>query len=444
MRSINILLGIVLVLLLAGSDANACSCEGRRPVCEAYGAADAVFVGTVTGVAENKSNNQAALDVAFLGYKFSVEQAYSGISGTQVEVFTTLPFGACGFPFQVGERYLVYARRDKGKLTTSICTRTKSFERASEDLAFLGTLTSVASGVTLYGELHRDVVQGDFKATDALITVESGKQPREVRPDAAGNFRVDGLSPGKIILTLKLPERFTTSPNELDVTVSDRGCARVDWWVNDNGRISGRVISTDGELVQGIQVTLEDPSDRERGPINYESTDENGEFLFAAVPAGIYFLSVNRSRHPDPGKPTNAYAPTFYPGVIDETQARVITLGPGEKLGDLEVKVTKRPPSILEGTVVWSDGTPVNTAVLYVKDLTQADSVVHGIPADEQGRFKIYGYVGQKLIIEAKSDRPTLPILDRSDSIQAAAPVTIALERLTQPLRIVIPRRRQR
>jgi hypothetical protein len=443
MRSISILLGIVLVLLLAGSDANACSCDGRRPTCEAYGAADAVFVGTVIGVAENKPN-QSALDVAFLGYKFSVEQAYSGVTGTQVEVFTTPSFGACGFPFQVGGHYLVYARRDKNKLTTSICTRTKPFERASEDLAFLGTLTSVASGVTLYGEIHRDVIQGNFVATDASITLESDKQQREVRPDAKGNFRVDGLSPGNIMLTLNLPEQFTSSQNEREVKVTDRGCAKVDWWVKDNGRISGRVVSTDGELVPGMQVTLEDPSDRARGPINFESTDDDGQFLFAGVPAGIYFLSVNRSRHPDPGKPSNAYPPTFYPGVTDEAQARVITVGPGEKLSDLEVRVTKRPAGILEGTVVWSDGTPVNKAVLYVKDITQANSVAHGITVDEQGRFKIHGYVGQKLTIEAKSDRPTLPIVDRSDSIVGAAPVTVALERVMQPLRIVIPRRRQR
>jgi hypothetical protein len=342
MRSITILLGTVLVLLLANSDANACWCAERRPVCEAYGTADTVFVGTVISV--NDSPNP--IDDARVGYKFSVEQVYAGVPGATVEVLTGRGSGDCGFSFQAGERYLVYAYRNENRLTTSICTRTKLFDRATEDLAFLGTLTSVASGVTLYGEIRRDDVQGDFNFTDASITIVADKQRKELRPDAQGNFRVDGLSPDKIFLTLKLPEQFTTSQGEREVTVTDRGCAKVDWYVKDNGRISGRVVNTDGLPVAGIQVTLEDASNRELGPINFESSDANGQFLFAGVSAGRYLLSVNRTGHPDRRNPANAYAPSFYPGVTDGKEARVITLAPGEKLADLEVLITKRTAGV--------------------------------------------------------------------------------------------------
>lgn len=434
MRSISFLIGIVLILLLANSDAGACSCEGRRPPCEAYGAADAVFVGTVIGLSENNSN---LLVTAPVGYKFSIEQAYSGVSGTTVEVFSGTGFGDCGFNFQDGARYLVYARRNKGKFTTSICTRTKLFERASEDLAFLGTLTSVAPGVTLYGEIHRSLVQDALLGIDASVTIESDTQRREVRPDAKGNFRVDGLSPGKIKVSLKLPEQFTTPAPERELTVPDRSCANVVWYVSDNGRISGRVVSTDGP-VPYMQVTLEDPSDGKPQPIKFETADENGQFLFAAVPAGRYLLSVARRRNPDPNSLANAYAPTFYPGVTDDSQAGVITLGPGEKVSALDIRVTKRPASILEGSVVWSDGTPVRNAFLSVKDVTHGNFGQHGMRADEQGRFKVNGHIGQKLIIEARVYRSETAVVVPYDLIAAAGQVTVTLERATEPLRIVI------
>jgi hypothetical protein len=91
---------------------------------------------------------------------------------------------------------------------------------------------------------------------------------------------------------------------------------------------------------------LEDASNRELGPINFESSDANGQFLFAGVSAGRYLLSVNRTGHPDRRNPANAYAPSFYPGVTDGKEARVITLAPGEKLADLEVLITKRTAGV--------------------------------------------------------------------------------------------------
>ena len=112
-------------------------------------------------------------------------------------------------------------------------------------------------------------------------------------------------------------------------------------------------------------------------------------------------------------------------------------------MSEFELRIpSKRPESVLTGTVVWADGSPVVDAQLVVKDETYHEqSVNHGVAANEQGQFKINGYSGQKLVIEARSSRPAanesvFGPMERSESL----PIT--LERPTHTVRIVITKLR--
>jgi len=359
--------------------------------------------------------------------------------GTEIEVFTGYGGGDCGYEFKIGQRYLVYAYRHKEKLTTSICTRTKSFINANEDLAFLGTLPSSVPGVTIYGTVTHS--ESEALGSDVLITIDGDSERKEIRPDGKGHFRVSGLRAGKYKVSVRLPETFTTWEPQRDVTVSDRGCASVLWHVTDNGRVTGRVVNPEGEPVARILVSLIEPdANPKENNVKLERTDEQGRFAFAAVPRGRYVIAVNHNRFPDPNDPTNAYPPSFYPGVVDQAQAQTITVGAGEKLGELEIRIPfKRPASILKGSVVWSDGSPVVNARLSVSDVTQGESsLTHSVNADEQGQFTINGYAGQKLVIEAVSNRPYVPKGNRFEPMERSDKARITLERPAETLRIVI------
>lgn len=448
MRPVVLLPGIVIVVLLSNLTVNACSCAGNRPPCESYGTAAAVFAGTVIAERVNEQPKRPKpdeVDWVPRAVKFSVEQAFSGVTTTEIEVFTGLGGGDCGFGFKVGQRYLVYAHQYQNKLTTSICSRTRLFSQATEDLAFLGTLSSARPGATIHGAVIReDGRKGEPLSSDILITIEGESQRKEIRPDAEGRYRVSGLPPGKYKVTLQLPDTLTTYKNEDEITVADRGCGSVGWYVTDNGRVNGKVLNADGEPVARILVGLVDPGGNPKeNYIKLERTDDEGNFKFSAVPRGSYLLSVNHARYPEPNDPTNAYPPSFYPGVIDKEQAQAIAVGPGEKVNDLVVRVpAKRPPSALKVSVVWSDGSPVAKALVSVTDVTQGDSTVgYTVPTDEQGQATVDGYIGQQLIISAGSNRPWVPN-PRNEPMERAENVRLTLERPTQTIRFVITKLR--
>lgn len=443
MRHLIVFVGVLGLLAILGPGVNACTCARPGTPCESYGGADAVFVGTVTGVrSETKSS-----DWTPRAFKFAVEHSYLGVDGAEVEVFTGRGGGDCGFGFGIGKRYLVYAYRSDNKLSTSICSRTTPYDRATEDLAFLGSLSSAPKGATIYGQITRGTPRkkdAPALSEDTFLRIEGEGVRREVRPDVEGRYRVAGLPPGKYKIALQLPETLTVNQPEREVSISDRGCASQVFYLEDNGRMSGRVIDAAGQPVARILVTILDSSSDPRGPfINLERTDAEGRFSFSAISAGKYLLGVNLTKHPETNDPTNAYAPTFYPGVADQSSAEVITLGVGEKRSNLDILIPlRRPSSVVTGRIVWEDGSPVTAAYLTVVDLTYGGSSSRsGLEVDQYGRFTLNGYVGQKLRFEARSKRPHVQS-PTNEPMESSKPVDIVLEQPAETVTIVITKLR--
>jgi hypothetical protein len=102
--------------------ANACLCGEPPPPIEAYKSAAAVFIGTVvSGRLEGDSGRR---------YEFRVEESLKGKLTDNLEIFTGRGGGDCGYNFEIGKKYLVYAGSSQEKLGTSICTRTKPYDFA--------------------------------------------------------------------------------------------------------------------------------------------------------------------------------------------------------------------------------------------------------------------------------------------------------------------------
>src|SRR5688572_9144286 len=114
------------VLGLFPKSADACKCAPKGPPCEAIGQADAVFVGRVLSIDSRPDTYEHLV-------RLSVTEGFRGFQLSQVTVTTGLDQASCGYRFQVGESYVVYARRSpQGQLSTSTCSRTAPIAKAGD------------------------------------------------------------------------------------------------------------------------------------------------------------------------------------------------------------------------------------------------------------------------------------------------------------------------
>jgi hypothetical protein len=138
---------LLLVLSLAAGSALACTCTNNYTPTEAYEHSYAVFSGKVVGMLE--------VDPFTKVFSIQVYSVWKGPSFAMVSVATGPDSAACGYEFQVGEEYLVYAYSAMPTYTysTDICTRTRLLSNATEDLASLGTALVVPTEESTWGTM---------------------------------------------------------------------------------------------------------------------------------------------------------------------------------------------------------------------------------------------------------------------------------------------------
>src|SRR5882762_8373693 len=130
----------MLLILPLASPVFACSCVPIGPPCEAaWLQADAVFVGRVYG-SVLLPTKRGDIDTLHRLVRVKILEPFIGSKSGWVTVETAAGGGDCGCDFSWGEKYVIYADRQKdGSLSTSICTRTQKVSGANLDLAYLRT-----------------------------------------------------------------------------------------------------------------------------------------------------------------------------------------------------------------------------------------------------------------------------------------------------------------
>ncbi|MDZ4290177.1 MAG: hypothetical protein U0984_19580 [Prosthecobacter sp.] len=107
---------------------SACSCSTSAPPLKAMARTDCVFTGKVTMLKEIENPVRLAATI-------TVTKRLKGEMPDTVLVTTGFGGGDCGFPFEQGESYLIYAQRQKdGILYTNICMRTGFLKDAATEI----------------------------------------------------------------------------------------------------------------------------------------------------------------------------------------------------------------------------------------------------------------------------------------------------------------------
>ena len=132
-------LAFAVVMLVTSQDAHACSCDPPVSTDQEYDRVDYVFAGEVAEIGDPDSDD-------YLDVLFEVSESWKGVDHRKITIGTPAYGDACGFDFNEGGEYLVYASDNDARygpdIVTGICDRTNSLALVDEDLVVLGTGTT--------------------------------------------------------------------------------------------------------------------------------------------------------------------------------------------------------------------------------------------------------------------------------------------------------------
>ncbi|WP_313894375.1 hypothetical protein [Psychrobacillus sp.] len=116
----------------------ACSCIAPPSAQEELASSSAVFTGKVIDMLDVNKHNLTQSSADPIAFLFEVDEAWKGVTQSQVVVSTERDSASCGFPFTVNNEYLVYAQEIDGELKGTICSRTTDLASAVADIEALG------------------------------------------------------------------------------------------------------------------------------------------------------------------------------------------------------------------------------------------------------------------------------------------------------------------
>ena len=234
---------------------------------------------------------------------------------------------------------------------------------------------------------------------------------------ADGKFKLEGVAPGRYTLSVsrngfvdqKYGQKSPEGQGAVLALEPRQKLSDLVFKLIRSSVISGRVLDEDGEpmprvTVQALRLSYHE-GQKQFLPEARAETDDRGEYrLFDLEPGGYYLnasaangaLVFDTSRVIFAGepRPRMGYAPVYYPGGADPSQAAQVQVGPGEEVPSIDFLffpvrtfrlrgrvVSSIPEQTGRGVMVWLEGHGKN-ALAFVD--RRATSVT-----DEQGSFEI-------------------------------------------------------
>jgi len=429
------------IITVRAAQADACTYPSPGPACQNAFDVDAVFLGTATNITPMGATPTPTFPHVVV--TFSLERAFRGVENATMAVRTGNGGGDCGYRFKAGERYLVYAYRQKdGTLTTGISTRTRLASQAKEDLEFLSHLASPSQSGHVFGVVKtsmRDLAFGQSRRSPAPfvhVLLRGSAGGRDAETDAEGRYDISGVPPGRYELQLIPPAVFSSEYLTRTIAISDpRGCASADFDVMYNGSVSGVLLTVDGNPANDVQVELISGEALWISQTLTTKTNRSGEFQFKNLSPGRYGVGVSLRRTVEPPV---LYPKTLYPGTPSESYAAILELGEGAhlQLESLGLQPA-RPNRELTGTVAWPDGLPGAGASVMLVDETGQRGVSASIAkTDAAGRFTLLVHEGMTYRVRAHFSLKTDAGYQQFDALDEAF---VASPQLPSPRLVLTP-----
>jgi hypothetical protein len=139
------------------------------------------------------------------------------------------------------------------------------------------------------------------------------------------------------------------------------------------GVISGRVTASGNPSVGALVTVLHETDPFQNGtprllPRNARlvaATNRRGEYRLADVPVGRYFLVALPPMTRVAPVDRRGHAITYYPGALERSEAREVTVGGGESL-DADIRLIPSRVSVISGVAIGSNGRRLSSGIVQL------------------------------------------------------------------------------
>lgn len=278
----------------------------------------------------------------------------------------------------------------------------------------------VVNAVTGEGIKRADVV---LRGGGAGGRGGGGQQPLTMvtTSDAEGRFRFTGVADGSYFVSVQkqgyvAERRLGASMRPVRVTAT-QDVTGLRYKLLPQAVITGRVVDEEGEVVQGAAVMVMQ-SQFAAGKRRWvqamgQSTNDLGEFRLFGLSAGRYLVAATPQRRAAAmglaaenvleGSESQQYVQTFYPGVLEASQATVINVSPGQTIHNVDIQIRKSAVFRVRGRVVDSEAqgeTRFGVSALRTDETMRAGL---GASTRPDGNFEISGLRAGTYVLSATS-----------------------------------------
>lgn len=193
--------------------------------------------------------------------------------------------------------------------------------------------------------------------------------------DSQGRFLIDNVKDGAYVARYRANgyiDEASLAPGRPFQVVAGGTAVNLEGRMIRFAEASGRVVDGRGDPVPNAEM---EATEIGRSTGGFRS-DAGGKFRFMVIPGQNYTLMVHppsQWKPPDPAPGTDGargWAPTYYPGVTDPEAAGKISLPPGGRMENIELKIRALPAHSVRGTLAGVDGKPASkVAVVMGEDL---------------------------------------------------------------------------
>ena len=240
----------------------------------------------------------------------------------------------------------------------------------------VGGTSTAAKAAVIRGRITAADTGRPLRRAQVLLT---GPERRTVSTGLDGRYEFKDLAAGRYTLTasrsgyLRLEygqRRPLEQARPLEVG-GQQTIENADFVLPRMGVITGRVLDDAGEPMSGVIVWAMRPGYVEgrrqmivaETGIGFQGTDDTGQYRLANLTPGTYYVrAMTRETWTalvDGKRVLMGFRPTFFPGTAAPAEARLIEVGVGQRMTNMDIPLVTGRPANISGVALDSQGRPL-------------------------------------------------------------------------------------